>query len=311
MSSSAIASFSKLLDRVRPAEISADPYAVAYLEHLLAHREYYLRIYADLLVGLSPDGGLIDFGCGNGLLGFFARHCGFEKVALVDVDEHFLEAAEALGRGLGLDAAVTRELPREGYRYLVGTDVVEHIYDLTGFMHEAHGLERVTLTTSANPQNWVKARQIKKIQRIDEYVGTPPSAANRWVAVRPFLQQRMEIVRAAGGPDYLAELTRGMRNDDIIKAVRHYAATGELPPMPPHPTNTCDPETGSWTERLLNPKEYRRFFAEGGFTLKIRYGAYNAYEGGAKARALKVINALTRNPRMAAYLILEGHRQIS
>lgn len=311
MSSSVIASFSRRLDGVSPGDISTDPYAVAYLEHLLAHRQYYLHIYADLLGALSADGGLIDFGCGNGLLGLFARHCGFEKVALVDVDGHFLQAARALADRLGLDVAVNRELPRGGYRYLVGTDVVEHIYDLTGFMHDARGLERIILTTSANPFNWVKARQIKKIQRIDEYVGTPPSAANRWVAVRPFLQQRLDTVRAAGGPDYLADLTRGMRGDDIIKAVRHYAATGELPKAPSHPTNTCDPETGSWTERLLNRKEYRRYFAEGGFTLHIRYGGYNAYEGGARATAVKAMNAIAKNPWLAAYLILDGRRQIS
>ncbi|HTJ12218.1 MAG TPA: methyltransferase domain-containing protein [Dinghuibacter sp.] len=306
MNKTAIASFSHLLDRITPGDISADPYAAAYLEHLLAHRQYYLRLYADLLKDLRTDGSLIDFGCGNGLLGLFARHCGFEKVALVDVDEHFLAAAGTLADRLGLTVTTCRELPSQGYRYLVGTDVVEHVYDLSALMRGARGLERVTLTTSANPLHWIKARQIKKIQRIDEHVGTPASAANRWVAVRPFYEQRLEI---AGGVRELARLTRGLRRDDILAAAARYAATGELPPEPSHPTNTCDPETGSWTERLLYPEEYRQCFAHGGFALKIRYGPYNACEGGAKAAILKAVNAMAHNPWLAAYLILEGRRQ--
>jgi hypothetical protein len=315
MNTGDIVSFARLLDRITPGALSADPYAVAYLDHLLAHRLYYLHIYADLLKRVPRDGGLVDFGCGNGLLGLFARHCGFDKVALVDVDEGFLHAASALATQLGIDVALRNDLPATGYRSLVGTDVVEHIYDLSAFMRSTGGLERVTLTTSANTQNWLKARVIKKFQRIDELRGTPPAVGNRWTAVSSFLEQRYTIIEAAApGLDVawqLAERTRGQRREDIQTAVKKYLATGALPPPPTHHTNTCDPETGSWTERLLYPAEYRRCFAHGGFTLAIRTGGYNTYEGGVKSLLLKGVNVLASSPRFAAYLILEGTRHIS
>ena len=74
----AIDPFSHLLEGIDVRALSADSYAVAYLEHLLAHKRYYLHVYAGVLNGLREyPTRLIDYGSGNGLLGIFAKYCGF------------------------------------------------------------------------------------------------------------------------------------------------------------------------------------------------------------------------------------------
>ena len=88
--------FEKKLELIVVDEISAELYCKRYLNHLLQHKKYYLAIYADVLNKLmqhlpkkKEDISLIDFGAGNGLLGIFAKYCGFKKIFLNDIDEKF------------------------------------------------------------------------------------------------------------------------------------------------------------------------------------------------------------------------------
>ena len=88
----------------------------------------------------------------------------------------------------------------------------------------------------------------------------------------------------------LAKATRGLIKVDIEKAVEDYIKTKNLPTPPHHPKNTCDPITGSWTERLLTEKEYESIYNQAGFELKTYNGFYNQWQPGAKGFALKLAN---------------------
>jgi hypothetical protein len=51
--------------------------------------------------------------------------------------------------------------------------------------------------------------------------------------------------------------TRGLRIDDIEKVVCDYVNTGKISYEIKHPTNTCDPYTGSWVEKLIDIKQLK------------------------------------------------------
>ena len=60
-----------------------------------------------------------------------------------------------------------------------------------------------------------------------------------------------------------------------MKCVDDYMATGVMAPAPPHPTNTCDPHTGSWFEHLLPINDYQRLMEKNGFEYFLKNGFYN------------------------------------
>ena len=47
---------------------------------------------------------LADYGCGNGLLGLFAKYCGFKIVLLCDTNADFTQAARALSAAIAVPA---------------------------------------------------------------------------------------------------------------------------------------------------------------------------------------------------------------
>ena len=71
--------------------------------------------------------------------------------------------------------------------------------------------------------------------------------------------------------------------------------------------NTCDPATGSWTERLLPLSEYRRLLHPFGARLTVANGRYNTRRYGFKAVAARLANGLLRCNAMrcmAPFIIL-------
>jgi 2-polyprenyl-3-methyl-5-hydroxy-6-metoxy-1,4-benzoquinol methylase len=141
-----IITFEERLELVVADDISAEIYIKKYLAHLLVHKTYYVAIYADVLHKLihhssknKSDILLIDFGAGNGLLGIFAKFCGFKKVFLNDIDAKFIRASEKLSAQLDIkidgyikgDISATQAyFKNEVPDAIIGTDVIEHIYNL-------------------------------------------------------------------------------------------------------------------------------------------------------------------------------------
>src|SRR4051812_12832436 len=137
-----LAKFSELLNKVEINSVPGHAYCKSYLDHLLIHRVYYLKIYNQLFNLLKKytaksfsDLFIVDYGCGNGLLGIYAAFCGFKNVLLVDTDEAFVVSAQNLARQLNISV----NLVTGDYHQLtqvskpdviIGTDVIEHIYNI-------------------------------------------------------------------------------------------------------------------------------------------------------------------------------------
>ena len=296
------------------------PYPKRYLQHILAHKKYYCRIYAHVLnlalqhsAKSKGDICLVDYGAGNGVLGLLAKYCGFGKVFINEVNTVFLLAAKKLSQATGVitDGFIEGDIEQVKSNFkdslldvVVSTDVIEHIYDLEHFFRIVKEINPgmvTVMSTACNPANYFKVKEFKKLQIKDELYGGSPDDNVLFgnTAIRPFIEIRKKAIISfsdnkltAEDIDKLATLTRGLQIDGIKKAVDQYISTKTLPVLLSHPTNTCDPVTGSWSERLMSFDEYKTIYSNAGFELKFYDGFYNEYESNLKSRLLYLANKL-------------------
>lgn len=331
--------FEKQLAGIIIENISTDLYCRKYLTHLLQHAKYYISIYADVLDKLLQHSSksketisLIDFGAGNGLLGIFAKFCGFKKVFLNDINATFMQASEQLAAQLeiSLEGYVTGDIEAVQAYFetdapdaIVGTDVIEHIYNLETFfecLRQINPSIASVFTTASNPRNFFKARSLQKLQLRDELFGGTPEDDILFgdSPLAPFLKIREQIIRKQGGElndksiAELAKVSRGLIEKDIVKVVDHYKMSGKLPAAITHRTNTCNPLTGSWTERILSLNTYTLLYNSAGFTLTFYNGLFNDYHPGFTRYIKKALNAAIAifGNSISPYIILVGIKQV-
>ncbi len=336
-----IPSFHAELHAIDTRSFDIARYPAEYMQLLLTHSTYYLHIYTQVLekaLALSgkkkEDIILLDYGAGNGLLGMFAKHCGFRKVYAIDISEPFVQAARLLNERLRLpvDSIMTGDWETAASFFqdkqkpdiVAGTDVIEHIYDLDIFFRgikEMNPAMVTVFTTSAISSNPYKRFVFERAQRQDEYDynHAEHSSGENPYAGLPFLEVRRRIIRENFSlPDatveQLAGLTRGFNRTDMLDAVKGFIAGSVIMPATEHPTNTCDPITGSWTERLLTIDQYKKIYEENGFHLQVSNGFYNSWQPGLKSILLKPINFFTGvsgkwGRWLSSYILLAGHVQ--
>jgi hypothetical protein len=150
----------------------------------------------------------------------------------------------------------------------VSSHVIEHVYDLNDLWDACTELttDRSFTTVwcsdanSANPFISSRRRRTHRFfenidrtasNRDSELDSTSSFASLRRRLIEPLLpeQSRHEL-------DRLTAATRGLHAADIQTAVHHFLQDGRLV-QPEHPTNTCNPETGNWCERLIDLKATR------------------------------------------------------
>ena len=335
-----IPSFEEKLQRVNIQAVTASPYGKRYLGHLLEHRRYFVKIYARVLDIAARHGRkdlsrstLLDYGAGNGLLGLFAKHCGIGKVYINDIDPVFTEASQSLAAILDIriDGFITGDtdkvcsvLANDPPDLICGTDVIEHIYDLPAFLRQIRSLNPSILTvftTAANAANPIKKKKIIQLQLQDENKGSNPmdSALAGEKPHPSFLSMRRLIIRSAApelnteNVDKLALITRGLKEKDIREAVSRLLHEGKTPIPPVHPTNTCNPETGSWTERLLTKEEYNSLYVRAGFDLTMYNGFYDTCKMSIPKNIInQILNIGVRmvGRKIAPYIILVGNSTV-
>ncbi len=331
-----IPAFANLLNAVTVDSISSNAYATQYLQTLLQHKLHYLNIYATVLEKAfaarnNTEVALLDFGTGNGLLALFAKYCGVQKVFASDLSEPFLAAAKQLSKAiyieidgwvLGDENALINYFSNQHLDIVVGTDVIEHIYNLDEFFSTLQQINSniiTVFTTASVSENYFKARQLKKLQIQDELVDSNAfqNGMNNEFAGVSFIEVRKKIIANYQSKlsneiiQLLAEKTRGLNKVYIEKAIDHYLQNNVLPKPINHPTNTCDPITGSWTERLLTIKEYRALYLRHDKILLVHYGFYNSSAKGLKSLFAGVLNVALQCAGNGAiyftpFIILEG-----
>src|SRR4051794_2700036 len=169
-----ITAFSQKLQYIQVNTLPIERYPAEYLQLLITQRTYFLHIYAQVLQKViqyatkpKEEIVLLDYGAGNGLLGMFAKHCGFKMVYSIDINERFVAAARLLNKQLSqqIDAILSGDWDMVAHfcktnpvpDAVIGTDVIEHIYDVGVFLGNIKALNPAMITVfttasvTANP----------------------------------------------------------------------------------------------------------------------------------------------------------------
>jgi 2-polyprenyl-3-methyl-5-hydroxy-6-metoxy-1,4-benzoquinol methylase len=316
--------FANKLNNITSESLGIEGYPGAYLDHILTHFNYYSSIYS-YVIKLATEAiqkpvselTVLDFGTGNGMLAMFAKQFGFKKVWASDISPDFLNAARKVSQAAkihidgfieGDEQALLNWFSEEGVRpdIVLGTDVIEHIYNLDSFFAVLKKLNPQMVhvfTTASNPHNYFKVKELRKLQYKDEYVGYTGQEENisfhNAQGAESFLSQREKIIKSGFSnlPDdivaQLAKATRGLVKRDIVSAVNNYLITAKLPQAPADPHLVCDPETGSWTERVSAINTYKELYKGNGFSFQYFNGFYNAKSGGGiKSISARLMNSV-------------------
>lgn len=296
-------SLASALSELNPKKIELPRNSRVALKRTLDAAEYYLDIYRKCLdrilemCGMSPDEiTIVDYGGGHGLLSIFAKKLDFRNVIYVDNNADSLASVRALSGILGAapdvmlqgDASVLRDWCRENGvvpNALLAMDVIEHIYvldDFFGRLNEISPKMKMIFTTASTPFNSRVIRRLRKAMQADE-LGT--------VAKKGFWQLRRDYIKKIQPEmsdrelDYWADNTRGLIYSDVERAVE-----SQSPNLLLDPDNTCDPATGSWTERILPIDDYRQLLIPYGLKLTVLPGRYNEHRRGPKLWASRYYN---------------------
>jgi len=268
---------------------------------------------------------LVDYGGGCGMLSFLAAEAGVGRVIYNDIyDVSCREAARLSGAlGVGVKEYVCGEIDTL-IAYLnehslsvdafVSNDVIEHVYDIRGYLGKMAVLSnraiRVVHASGANGRNPLIAWRFRKRHLSYEYKDR--SLTRGWKqmdTLRGYLHARKEIIaeyRPSLAPEEvegLARITRGLRRDDIERSVDEYLQNGTITYRPDHPTNTCDPYTGSWAEHLMDTAFLENTLRDEGFSVATLSGYWHHMKPFHIRAIGKVMNFLIRILRKRALCV--------
>ena len=285
-------------------ELPVSDYCKRYYAYDLRKIIFMLQAYCIMLASAiqlsrkeASEITLLDHGGGVGILSLLAKLSGIKTVIHQDIDPIISADARIIADELGIPAehyisGETKDFVEYvnhnnlNLNILGSRNVIEHIYDLEDFFKETSRIESdrlvLYLNTTANAQNPLTNIYTRRLQRIydrdgfsDEWGSRKREKKNAAMEVRKRIIK--EHMNTLGGSEIekLARSTRGKRRNDIIKCVDDYVATGRMASALSHPTNTCDPNTGSWFEHLLPIKEYQKVVEASGFEYFFKNGFYN------------------------------------
>jgi hypothetical protein len=310
--------FKHLIQSVNPGNLAVSAYYKSYFKKQLAQPDYQLYVLNEILETAAsqlnkPIEGatLVDFGGGTGLMSQLAKFKGWAKVVYLDIYDVATKDAQSLAQATGFEAdeyltgglADLHSVPDA----LVSMDVIEHIFDLKQFFDTAFGLNPNLIqvhVTGANTYNPLVRRKLMKMQYQNEFEDRPFGEDSKLRDEhRAFFHVRKEWVVKHYGNVYtekeiteIATNSRGLTFDKL----RDLLNNAQIPNPPKHPSNTCDPHTGNWSERLLTQKDLNNFLSDTNWKTRYKTLKYNTYnKSGIKHWIVKITNFL---------LTLSGHK---
>ena len=233
---------------------------------------------------------LIEYGGGPGFHSLLARELGIGTVIYNDILHSYCTLAEEIATTLGRQAdyyvagdidALIQFCDQHAIKadVITSSDVLEHIYDIDDFLKKLHLLSHegtVIMHLSGANMFWYPwevsvSKLHKKVEKESgEEVGIQSSCYDERIKIiREYAQNISEDeIRQ------LAANTRGLAKPDITNAVDRWLKTGGRPALIEHPTNTCNPQTGYWAERSMNPYYLQETLLFNGFDAKVLAGPW-------------------------------------
>ncbi|MDR1720134.1 MAG: class I SAM-dependent methyltransferase [Dysgonamonadaceae bacterium] len=274
----------RLLQDVDFDRLGISQYNLEYIRQLLPDLEYHFRIYTDSILILlkkeTVQKHFVDFGGGHGFLSILLKSLGF-KVIYCDHNPLSVQTVTKLGAALNLSpdhivegssaelhayCAVNKLKPN----YLIGTDLIEHVYDLNVFFANLHQINprfKMIFTTCANPSNPYCVWKLRKLMLQTEKNIFFPMRSDFIQENYPELAEKERL--------FLAKQTRGLTYKTMEDAIEVYQETRQIPQPDVDKYNTCDPQSGNWMERILPLKDYQELLKKHGFKAEFKKGFYN------------------------------------
>lgn len=276
-------------------------YFTSHIENLTGSlRRYGFLISWALSRIMKPLGDtvIIDYGGGSGILSLLCKELGIGKVIYVDIFDESCRDAQVIGDKIGsaVDHYVNGDIDslydflkanRIKCDALVSYDVIEHIYNIERFLSTLftlpHKCFSAVLASGANGRNPVLKRRLMKLHHKFEYISRDPQPGHKERdSLSAYFDIRKKLIADNFKKlthlevDQLSNLSRGLNEEDIINTVLNYQKTGSLPSPPNHPTNTCDPCTGNWAERIMTTDYLKGFLKELNLNVSVFPGYYSA-----------------------------------
>lgn len=280
---------------------------------------------------------LVDHGGGIGILSLLAKELGIGTVIYNDIYDVSCSDARLVARAIGCeaDAYICGEiddllcfLRRSGISAdaIASNNVIEHIYDIETFLKKLRWLSHdslcVVFASSANAHNPRIRKQLRKRHFHDEYTDRQSIWGHKERdSLRSHLGIRREIISVldpslpAEVVERLAKATRGLKREDIIQCVEEYERIGRISYRSDHPTNTCDPYTGNWSERLMATEYLKAILSHEGFDVQILSGYYGFSDRLYKQMIRGTLNGFlsvlkSKGLLLAPYYVIYAHRNI-
>ncbi len=287
-------------------ELALSDYGMRYYAYDMRKLTYMLQSYVFMLLWAQfktqkkfSELCLLDHGGGIGMLSLLAKMAGVKTVIHQDLNPVISQDAKIIAKSLSvpIDYFVTGNTEdfvnfvndKDLNLNIVGSrNVIEHVYDLDDFFAATNKINSdkllLFLSTTANEKNPLVNRYTKRLQKNFELKGSPIAWGDKRIDPKNSgLQQRKRIIENAF-PEIkeetvlaLAKATRGKIKSDILVEVKHFLLSGKFPQELMHPTNTCQPDTGSWVEHLLPLSEYEFLINKNGFRFSYVNGFYNTH----------------------------------
>jgi hypothetical protein len=299
--SNAIRSLYLKLNDLNLQNLNISDHIKEYLLKYINNYPFYMAVYSQLLQKAlkkinNPvnECVFVDYGGGCGILSWLAKLVGFKTVIYNDIYKRSVTDAGILSKKLDISidyfiSGDVEDFVNQIFRHniqpdlICSFDVLEHIYDLESWIKTIAKIQKFYLLfmTGANPKNPVVVHRLKKSHVKCEYHGGEKNIRYNDIYLNTsFLKQR-EIIISNLFPDlknneidFLSKKSRGLRKDDIEKMIHEYIKNGEIRYKIDHPTNTCDPYTGQWTEKLIDLEQLKIFCENNNLLIDISNSFY-------------------------------------
>ena len=278
-------------------------YNKEYLKKYIQNYSFYMSLYSQLLIKSLKklnkplaESIFVDYGGGCGMLSYLAKEVGFKSVIYNDIYEVSVNDTKTISKELAIkiDKYIHGDIDAFLHEIKATTiepdlicsfDVLEHIYDLKNWFRSIATIKNtfsLVFMTSANAKNPYINYKLKKLQIQAEFQGMDKTIG--WKASdlnSSFLEARKTIIRTKFSElkddkiEKLSRKTRGLRKDDIEKVVKDYIKNNRIDYHIAHPTNTCDPHTGNWTENLIDLRQLKKIAQDNNFNIEITNSFYS------------------------------------
>lgn len=281
--------------------IALSPVGKDYFEYNLRRIDFVNNNNAVMLASIldtlktQPNNAtIVDHGGGIGFFSFLCKSFGIGQVIYQDIESHYKKDTVLIANALGFtidhyiigDTDVLLEYTTKNNLTINGIgsrNVIEHVLDYRLLFQEFAKIKSsdlvIYIATSANIHNPVIHYLHKKMHHQYDLYGDEKTrrilnnaTSGNAMRIEILKEEKAKDVEIQALLPYLRDKTKL----EITSALNTYRSTKTLPARPDR-TNTRDPNSGVWVERLVRFEDYARASKAACFEIKLLPGYYDTH----------------------------------